>query len=156
VFPHSRSLDEGSLEEERRLFYVGITRAMRALYLTYARRRAVFGASTPGLRSRFLDEVPQELLDEPLSDTLRGGLAVGRRSFTAPSGGGSPGAWRNAAAREPTGPVTVYRLGEDIVHAGFGEGVVTGVEADGVIVVRFAADGSERKLMAEYAPLQRR
>ncbi|HEX3510801.1 MAG TPA: UvrD-helicase domain-containing protein [Solirubrobacteraceae bacterium] len=156
VFPHSRSLDEGSLEEERRLFYVGITRAMRALYLTYARRRAVFGASTPGLRSRFLDEIPQELLDEPLSDAFRAGIgAVGRRSITAPgSAARSPGAWRDAA--EPSGPVTVYRLGEDIVHAGFGEGVVTGVEADGVIVVRFAADGSERKLMAEYAPLQRR
>src|SRR6185312_5678146 len=66
VFPHSRALDEGGLEEERRLFYVGITRAMRALYLTYARRRAVFGASTVGLRSRFLDEIPADLLDEPL------------------------------------------------------------------------------------------
>src|SRR6201999_3694957 len=44
VFPHSRALDEGSLEEERRLFYVGVTRAMRELYLTYAQRRAVFGA----------------------------------------------------------------------------------------------------------------
>ena len=48
VFPHSRAIDEGGLEEERRLFYVGITRAMRQLYLTYARRRAVFGAQTYG------------------------------------------------------------------------------------------------------------
>jgi len=48
------------------------------------------------------------------------------------------------------------RLGEDVVHAAFGEGVVTGVEPDGVIVVRFAGDGSERKLMAEYAPVSRR
>ena len=46
VFPHSRALDEGGLEEERRLFYVGVTRAMRELYLTYARRRAVFGAQS--------------------------------------------------------------------------------------------------------------
>ncbi|HEX3911584.1 MAG TPA: UvrD-helicase domain-containing protein, partial [Solirubrobacteraceae bacterium] len=58
VFPHSRALDEGALEEERRLFYVGVTRAMRELYLTYAQRRAVFGAQTMGLRSRFLGEVP--------------------------------------------------------------------------------------------------
>jgi DNA helicase-2/ATP-dependent DNA helicase PcrA len=50
----------------------------------------------------------------------------------------------------------VFRLGEDVVHAAFGEGVVTGVEPGGVIVVRFAGDGSERKLMAEYAPVSRR
>jgi DNA helicase-2/ATP-dependent DNA helicase PcrA len=49
-----------------------------------------------------------------------------------------------------------FRLGEDVVHAAFGDGVVTGVEPDGVIVVRFAGDGSERKLMAEYAPVTRR
>ncbi|HEX5224706.1 MAG TPA: UvrD-helicase domain-containing protein [Solirubrobacteraceae bacterium] len=160
VFPHSRALDEGGLEEERRLFYVGITRAMRALYLTYARRRAVFGASTIGLRSRFLDEIPAEVLDEPLESVFRPGLgSIGRRAMhgagAGENGAAAPGAWREAA-RDPTGPVTAYRLGEDIVHAGFGEGVVTGVEPGGVIVVRFAADGSERKLMAEYAPLQRR
>ena len=62
VFPHSRSLDEGSLEEERRLCYVGITRAMRALTFTYARRRTLFGAESYGLRSRFLDEIPPELI----------------------------------------------------------------------------------------------
>ncbi len=49
-----------------------------------------------------------------------------------------------------------FRLGEDVVHAAFGDGVVTGVEPGGVIVVRFAGDGSERKLMAEYAPVSRR
>src|SRR5581483_9850103 len=63
VFPHSRALDEGGLEEERRLFYVGVTRAMRQLYLTYARRRAIFGAQAYGLPSRFLAEVPAELTD---------------------------------------------------------------------------------------------
>ncbi|MBW3654071.1 MAG: ATP-binding domain-containing protein [Actinobacteria bacterium] len=63
VFPHSRALDEGGLEEERRLAYVGITRAMRSLYMTSARRRAVFGATQYGMRSRFLDEVPHDLTD---------------------------------------------------------------------------------------------
>ena len=53
-------------------------------------------------------------------------------------------------------PAARFRLGEDIVHAAFGDGVVTGVEPGGVVVVRFAQDGSERKLMAEYAPLSRR
>ena len=48
-----------------------------------------------------------------------------------------------------------FRVGDDVVHATFGEGVVTGIEEGGVVVVRFAADGSERKLMADYAPLRR-
>ncbi len=82
VFPHSRSLDEGTLEEERRLCYVGITRAMRDLYLTHARRRAVFGSTTYGLPSRFLDEIPPELLDR--EGTLSGWAAA--REATALAG----------------------------------------------------------------------
>jgi DNA helicase-2/ATP-dependent DNA helicase PcrA len=172
VFPHSRALDEGGLEEERRLFYVGITRAMRELYLTYAQRRAVFGAQTPGMRSRFLDEIPADLLDEVqrasrmrLGEPTGGisasigrgaramvGLGAGARGAGAGAGGGE---W--AASRgEQTAVTSGFRLGEDVVHAAFGDGVVTGVEPDGVIVVRFAEDGSERKLMAEYAPVSRR
>ena len=170
VFPHSRALDEGSLEEERRLFYVGVTRAMRELYLTYAQRRAVFGAQTMGMRSRFLGEVPAELLDEvepgnrlridAQTGPITAGLGRGRRATaglaaaSAGSGTGSGGSeW--AASSAPQTAVA-FRLGEDVVHAAFGEGVVTGVEPDGVIVVRFAGDGSERKLMAEYAPVSRR
>jgi DNA helicase II / ATP-dependent DNA helicase PcrA len=169
VFPHSRALDEGGLEEERRLFYVGVTRAMRELYLTYAQRRAVFGVQTMGMRSRFLGEIPAELLDEvEASDRLRigatsgsitAGLGAGRRAsalqgaVASSAGESSNGEW--AAASAPQAAVA-FRLGEDVVHAAFGEGVVTGVEPDGVIVVRFAGDGSERKLMAEYAPVSRR
>jgi DNA helicase II / ATP-dependent DNA helicase PcrA len=167
VFPHSRALDEGGLEEERRLFYVGVTRAMRELYLTYAQRRAVFGAQTFGLRSRFLNEIPAELLDEiEPSDRLRlgqrpGGVldGLGRGARTTAlhgsSGSGSRGGeW--AGAQGATAVASTFRLGEDVVHAAFGDGVVTGVEPDGVIVVRFAGDGSERKLMAEYAPVSKR
>ena len=93
VFPHSRALDEGALEEERRLFYVGITRAMRQLYLTYARRRAVFGAQTYGMRSRFLDEIPADLLEEPQETVFRGGgysasvLGSGARASAGYGGG---------------------------------------------------------------------
>ena len=169
VFPHSRALDEGGLEEERRLFYVGVTRAMRELYLTYAMRRAVFGAQTPGLRSRFLDEIPAELLDEVQpSDRLRAGrlggaitAGVGRGARSLVTGGAdasngsSGGEWASSGGSQ-TAVANAFRLGEDVVHAAFGEGVVTGVEPDGVIVVRFAGDGSERKLMAEYAPVSRR
>ena len=67
-------------------------------------------------------------------------------------GGGRLG----AGAREPGARRRTFPLGDDVVHATFGEGVVTGVEPGGVVVVRFAGDGSERKLMADYAPLKRR
>jgi DNA helicase-2/ATP-dependent DNA helicase PcrA len=164
VFPHSRALDEGDLEEERRLFYVGVTRAMRELYLTYARRRAVFGAQTSGMRSRFLDEIPANLLDEP-QDTVRWGVGqrlgelevgvgVSGAATTMTLRGRASSAWVPSGRREAS--ADALRLGEDVVHAAFGEGVVTGLEPDGVIVVRFAGDGSERKLMAEYAPVSRR
>ncbi len=166
VFPHSRAIDEGGLEEERRLFYVGITRAMRQLYLSYARRRAVFGAQTFGMPSRFLDEIPADLLEEPremifrsselgsASSLLGAPRGVAARGSATQARWGAPssaGAGRGAAVE-----ANRFRLGEDVVHAAFGDGVITGVEPGGVIVVRFAEDGSERKLMAEYAPVSRR
>ena len=156
VFPHSRAIDEGSLEEERRLAYVGITRAMRDLYITYARRRNVFGAESFGLRSRFIDEIPRELTDQP----DRNAVGIGR-----PAGSGRVASWATAAAAAAdTGPGggggdgagQVFRMGDDVVHAAFGEGVVLGVEPGGIVVVHFASDGSQRKLMADYAPIRKR
>ncbi len=145
VFPHSRALDEGGLEEERRLCYVGITRAQRDLCITYARTRNVFGSRTYGLRSRFLDEIPDHLTDEESSPAA------------------SRGAWRERvttwSGTQPDAEVAApaqFRLGEDIVHAAFGDGVVTGMEPGGIVVVRFAGDGKERKLMAAHAPITRR
>jgi DNA helicase-2/ATP-dependent DNA helicase PcrA len=148
VFPHSRALDEGGLEEERRLAYVGITRAMSSLYLTSARRRAVFGATQYGLRSRFLDEVPSELTDRADEPRIRrpgAGYVAAQR----------PGSWAAAAASrsEDAAAMPSFILGDDVSHAAFGAGVVIGIEAGGIVVVRFAGDGSERKLMAEYAPI---
>ncbi len=161
VFPHSRAIDEGGLEEERRLFYVGITRAMRRLHLTYARRRALFGAQTFGMRSRFLDEIPSDLLEEPREQLFRAAsMASAARpsgaTATLPRAGTGQRTWTQSTAGESLPAAAQFRLGEDIVHAAFGDGVVTGVEPGGVIVVRFADDGSERKLMAEYAPVSRR
>jgi DNA helicase-2/ATP-dependent DNA helicase PcrA len=158
VFPHSRSLDEGSLEEERRLCYVGITRAMRDLTLTYARRRTLFGAESFGLRSRFLDEIPGELTDSS-DDVL--GSGTGRISASrGPVGAGGPGLWAAASAPSqsagPKAPALVFRIGDDVVHAAFGEGVVTGIEPGGIVVIRFAGDGSERRLLADVAPVTRR
>jgi DNA helicase-2/ATP-dependent DNA helicase PcrA len=169
VFPHSRALDEGDVEEERRLFYVGVTRAMRALYLTHARRRSVFGSpSTPALPSRFLDEIPSELTDFEEQPARGWGSSGAARGWGAPtpSNGvtrrrrrqdenigaddvGHGDAWDGVDV--PPTPIRAFRLGQDVTHPAFGEGVVTGVEPGGVIVVRFTDDGSERKLMAEYA-----
>ena len=149
VFPHSRALEEGVLEEERRLAYVGITRAMRDLTLTYARRRNTFGNSAPGMRSRFIDEIPRELTDQEDRKAVGAGWAPGRVA-----------SWSHAAAAtaevQPDSAGTVFRLGDDVIHAAFGEGVVTATEPGGIVVVRFAGDGSERKLMADYAPIKRR
>jgi DNA helicase-2/ATP-dependent DNA helicase PcrA len=133
VFPHARSVDEGNLEEERRLCYVGITRARRELHLTFTRARSLYGARSYNMPSRFIDEIPVELTDaEPAPDQST---------------------WAGAAPAEA--PIA-FRLGDDVLHATFGEGVVTGIEPGGVVVVRFAANGSERKLMADYAPLRRK
>jgi DNA helicase-2/ATP-dependent DNA helicase PcrA len=156
MFPHQRALDEGGLEEERRLFYVAVTRAMRELYLTYARRRSVFGAPSYSITSRFLDEIPADLTEReqlpvPRPGGARLGVGIAANGSTA-----SAGANRWSSASRSAAPEVSYRLGEDVVHAAFGEGVITGVEPGGIIVVRFAGDGSERKLMADYAPVSRR
>jgi DNA helicase-2/ATP-dependent DNA helicase PcrA len=147
VFPHSRALDEGGLEEERRLCYVGITRAQRDLYFCYARTRNVFGSRMYGLRSRFIDEIPVELTDD--DSEPRVGAAPGGGSWRA-----AQTTWDGAQGEAAAAPE--FRLGDDIVHAAFGEGVVTGVEPGGIVVVRFAGDGTERKLMAAHAPITRR
>jgi ATP-dependent DNA helicase UvrD/PcrA len=147
VFPHSRALDEGGVEEERRLAYVGITRAMRDLTMTSARRRNAFGAESFGVRSRFIDEIPGELTDQ--AERAAAGFPTGRIA-----------SWSGAAAAsaEATGDSAgqVFHTGDDVIHAQLGEGVVIGSEPGGIVVVRFAEDGRERKLMADYAPIRKR
>jgi ATP-dependent DNA helicase UvrD/PcrA len=138
VFPHSRSLEEGNEEEERRLCYVGITRARQKLWLTHARSRRLFGAQAGGFPSRFLSEIPEELVErQGTEEEALTGWSLGGQAATAP------------------GPVPSFATGDDVIHASFGEGVVTSVEPGGVIVVRFAGEGVERKLMADYAPLRK-
>jgi DNA helicase II / ATP-dependent DNA helicase PcrA len=154
VFPHSRALDEGGLEEERRLCYVGITRAQRDLYLTYARTRNVFGSRSFGAPSRFISEIPPELTDREQQQP-RGLAGVRARATTwstgpASDGGGSLGRGQAAA------PTAAFRLGEDVTHPKFGEGVVTGLEPGGIVVIHFSRDGSERKMVADLAPITKR
>jgi DNA helicase-2/ATP-dependent DNA helicase PcrA len=144
VFPHSRALEEGDVEEERRLCYVGITRAQRDLYLTYARQRTVFGARTYGIPSRFLAEIPSELTDR--EEQRSRGLGGFRERLTS---------WTSSV--DPAAPEPVaYRLGDDVAHPSFGEGVVTGLEPGGIVVIRFSKDRSERKLVADLAPITKR
>jgi DNA helicase-2/ATP-dependent DNA helicase PcrA len=146
AFPHMRALEEGGEEEERRLCYVGVTRARKRLYMTWARERQLFGRSERNLPSRFIDELPVELTE--------------RHSTAAWSLGSS---WGTPTTHDVTpaqtvdpGPALELQTGDDVVHASFGDGVVTGVEPGGVIIVRFSGDGTERKLMADYAPIRRR
>jgi DNA helicase II / ATP-dependent DNA helicase PcrA len=137
IFPHSRSLEEQGLEEERRLAYVGMTRAKERLVLTHASARSLWGSRSYNLASRFLDELPEERV-------ARHRLQPASWSSYGPPPGIAP---RSDAPSLSTG--------DSVRHETLGEGVVTAVESGGVVTVRFAADGSERRLMLDYAPLER-
>jgi DNA helicase II / ATP-dependent DNA helicase PcrA len=136
IFPHSRALEEAGLEEERRLAYVGMTRARERLTLTHASARSLWGARSYNLPSRFLDELPEEGVDR---ERLR------------------PASWtgyKSPAGIAPRGDHPDLSTGDSVLHGTLGEGVVTQIEPGGVVTVRFT-DGSERKLMLDYAPLER-
>ncbi len=140
LFPHSMSMeDPDGLEEERRLCYVGITRAMRQLYLTYAENRRLYGKDTLNRPSRFLREIPETLLEE-----IRLNASVSR-PVTATS----------RAVTSASVPGTELRLGQRIFHEMFGEGVVLNFEGQGAqarVQVNFDKEGS-KWLMVAYAKL---
>jgi DNA helicase-2/ATP-dependent DNA helicase PcrA len=164
VFPHSRALDEGGLEEERRLAYVGITRAERDLYVTSARSRTVFGARSFGTPSRFIAEIPAGLTDRDSQPARSARARMTTWDRDTPSSWGRGGSERSwdppGASGEPwdsdSPAPTAFRLGDDVVHAALGDGVVTGLEPGGIVVIRFAKDRAERKLIADAAPITRR
>jgi DNA helicase-2/ATP-dependent DNA helicase PcrA len=137
LFPHSRSDTPETLQEERRLFYVGLTRARRHLVLTHAESRAMHGGRDYRLPSRFLGELPLDAL-------------------AGPPGGRRPReTFASAAAAAPRGGTSLV-TGDSVLHATFGEGVVTAIEGGGDLVkVRFAQDGAERRLMAGAAPMRK-
>jgi DNA helicase-2/ATP-dependent DNA helicase PcrA len=134
IFPHSRSIEEQGIEEERRLAYVGMTRAREQLTLTHASSRSLWGSRGYNLPSRFLDELPSSVERERLR----------------------PASWSSYGAQgvAPRDDVPSLSTGDSVRHGTLGEGVVTQIEAGGVVTVRFA-DGSERRLMLDYAPLER-
>jgi DNA helicase-2/ATP-dependent DNA helicase PcrA len=139
IFPHSRSIEDNEVEEERRLAYVGMTRAMERLTLTHATARSLYGRRDYNLPSRFLDELPSSVHRERLRPASWAGYAQSARQV--------------APRQERELPALA--TGDSVRHGSLGEGVVTAIEAGGVVTVRFAADGSERRLMIEYAPLEK-
>ena len=178
VFPHSRSLDdERQLEEERRLCYVAITRAMHRCYLTFARHRQLFGRTNENPPSRFLRELPDDI-------ELRGEIETeerdrweeldwerGRERYEerraqrhAAALADLPPGWRgreptpaqaNRAARVAATGETRFRAGDHVTHASFGAGIVVSSAVrpdDEEVTVAFAGKGV-KKLMASFAGL---
>jgi DNA helicase-2/ATP-dependent DNA helicase PcrA len=167
VFPHSRSLDDGAeLEEERRLAYVGVTRARERLYLSRALVRSAWGAPAHNPGSRFLGEIPDELVDwrrteadqahwqrPDLSTTGFGQpTSAGRRNFSAAA------ARADAASKsKPSRDVPSLAPGDRVAHDTFGLGTVVavdGVAEKTVASIDFGSDGVKR-LLLRYAPVEK-
>jgi len=165
LFPHSRAGDdEEEIEEERRLCYVGMTRAQSSLVLTSAARRRVFGEYQGTQPSRFLDEIPAELVDRiapTWTSAYQGGFGHSHYEFrTNPYGGKGRGRVREEersyAYENEDQSVPGLKTGMRVRHPQFGVGTVTSVEEhndDLKITVRFAAVG-QKKLLAKYARLE--
>ncbi|HSN68462.1 MAG TPA: 3'-5' exonuclease, partial [Thermoanaerobaculia bacterium] len=166
LFPHSRSSqDLEELEEERRLCYVGMTRAQSQLILTSAARRRVFGEYQATEPSRFLDEIPPELVERiapAYASPYQSTFAHGHYEFrTNPYGRKGRGRFRESEAayayEDEDQSATGLKLGMRVRHAQFGVGTIVGIEAhndDLKITVRFNSLGV-KKLLAKYAKLER-
>jgi DNA helicase-2/ATP-dependent DNA helicase PcrA len=149
IFPHFRSLQQdGSIEEERRLAYVGITRAREELHLSYAIRRAIFGQTQMNPPSRFIKEIPTELWSNPPSRSGLGSWGQERRAAES--------TWERPTPKPvPTETAPPFRAGEKVKHAVFGQGVVvqcTGSGDDAVVSVAFPNIGV-KKLVVGFARL---
>ncbi len=146
LFPHSRSVNEPTgLEEERRLCYVGITRAMKQLFLSYAESRRLHGVDNHYSPSRFIREIPPELLEE-----IRPRIQVSRPIYTPQAYSSS----RNSKLIEET--QNGIRLGQRVKHGKFGDGVVLEMEGQGTharVQVRFERQGT-KWLMLSFANLE--
>jgi DNA helicase-2/ATP-dependent DNA helicase PcrA len=143
MFPHNRSVEEpGRLEEERRLCYVGITRAKKHLYITYAETRRLHGSDMYQSPSRFIAEIPKELTEE-----VRVRTSVSRPVLAAPAS-----VYKKPVDDAPAG----LKLGQRVTHAKFGEGVVLSYEGRGSharVQVNFKNAGS-KWLVVQYANLE--
>jgi DNA helicase-2/ATP-dependent DNA helicase PcrA len=168
VFPHLRSIGEPEeMEEERRLAYVALTRAQERLYLTHAWSRTLYGGTQYNPPSRFLDEIPDELIEAiEQRRASRGGRTYGS-SGTSSAARERIDANRDRiverALRPSTGPAKHgaegmgLKVGDDVEHASFGEGVILMIEGQGdkaEAVIRFPSVG-EKRLLLSWAPLKK-
>jgi DNA helicase-2/ATP-dependent DNA helicase PcrA len=160
LFPHNRSMDDiEAMEEERRLCYVGVTRAMDRLYLLHTFRRTMFGSNELSAPSRFLADLPGDLV-KGQSPSSRAGTKrqqvefvsePNARTFTRRSLGGE-------AADVSAQVVPRFRVGDTVVHSNFGEGVVIEshiTDDDQEVEVAFPGQGIKR-LSVSFAPLKRK
>ena len=151
LLPHSRSIedpDPAKLEEERRLCYVGMTRARNHLYMLHAFNRNIHGRIVPRIRSRFLDEMPQELVTRSRIRGMRSSSDVTER-LRARDVATIP------APKAATGPRIMFQPGDRVRHDHFGEGVVVSARdqrGDTEVTVAFEGQGVKR-LMLNFAPL---
>jgi DNA helicase-2/ATP-dependent DNA helicase PcrA len=164
VFPHRRALaDDAELEEERRLFYVGVTRAMRHLVLTHAWSRTMWGQRVEAIPSRFLQEVPSELITDLTSTqpTRRSSFSLDDDGFvgrsTSFTEGRAFGTGAAPPARSTGAELLGLNIGDRVIHDRFGPGVVTRVEGEGPhsrATVNFAEHGTKHLVLA-MTPLKR-
>jgi DNA helicase-2/ATP-dependent DNA helicase PcrA len=159
--PHSRSVDDpNQLEEERRLLYVGITRARRRLFLTYTAHRSQFGDSSLRQPSRYFKDLPRELLQGTAAAIQGRRTEWGQPAASGSGAYGSRSRGLNGAsdAPAPRPPAAEkVRPGDHVEHAKFGSGTVVSVQARGddeEVTVAFPDVGVKR-LLASYANLQR-
>ena len=156
LFPHSRSFDEpAEMEEERRLCYVGMTRAETRLFLTSAARRRIYGVEKNHTPSLFLIDIPLACIQDYSAQPV---LTMSRQpwSVTGQEAPPSPALTAPAAAHRGAAPALAYAVGTRVFHQHFGRGVVQKREGEGEqlkLTVRFR-DHGVKKLMAKHAPMQ--
>ncbi len=154
LLPHENCLnDTGDIEEERRLCYVGMTRAQDKLFLVRARNRSMFGRSRTYNPSRFLEEIPANILTGQEEEDLAADIFA-RESEEA----GTAGDQQSSRQQVERGRTSGYRVGQLVIHPKWGKGKIIDCQEDNKrtrLTVKFLADGRERLLLAEYAPLQK-
>lgn len=161
IFPGSRSMfSEDDIEEERRLAYVGITRAKKILNLSHARSRMMFGTTNRNKTSRFLSEIPPELIEQsgrpPESPFISAGRNASTGSFYSqpPKKKNFDLGFSGSGKKEPV--KTSYKVGDSVKHKKFGEGVIlqiTPMGNDTMLVIAFNEAGT-KKLMANYTKFE--
>ncbi|MFD2045204.1 DNA helicase PcrA [Ornithinibacillus salinisoli] len=160
VFPHSRSLmDEEEMEEERRLAYVGITRAEQQLYLTHAKMRTLYGRTNMNPISRFINEIPEELIEgiEQAKTTMFGSSPFGQPSTRAKQPQPAPLKRKAERMQKTTGAEDqTWQPGDKAVHKKWGVGTVVKVQGEGEAMeldVAFPAPTGIKRLLAKFAPI---